>query len=380
MASKFVLHLNTIAALIVALSTMPAEALVVDQTNLVSDQPGVAIVTDPELINAWGISFAPTSPFWISDNGAGLATLYQGTGAKQGLVVTIPGSGGASGTPTGQVFNSTTSGFVLSNGTKSTFLFATEDGTIAGWNGGAGTTAITAVSTVGAVYKGLALGGTSTIPILFAANFSSGKVDAFNQSFGLVNSFTDPTIPAGYAPFNVQVLNGKLYVTFALQDTAKHNDVAGAGHGYVDVFDLTGNLLQRLVSNGSLNSPWGLAIAPSSFASLAGDLLVGNFGDGTINAYDPTSGASLGALFDSHGNPLVIDGLWALTLGNGGVGSDPTAIYFTAGPDGETHGLFGDLTVSGVPEASTWTMMILGFAGIGFMAYRRKSKPALMTA
>ncbi len=350
----------------------------VDQTNLVSDQPGVAAMTDPDLVNPWGISFAPTSPFWVSDNGPGLATLYRGTGVKQGLVVTIPPAGTSA--PTGQVFNSTT-GFALSNGSNAVFMFATENGAIAGWNGGAGTTAITAVPpSSGAVYKGLALGVGAAGPTLFAADFRSGQVDAFNSSFVLVKSFTDSTIPAGYAPFNVQVLNGSLYVTYALQDAAKHDDVPGAGHGYVDVFDLNGNLVRRLVSNGALNSPWGLTIAPTSFGSLAGDLLVGNFGDGTINAYDPITGLPLGSLFDSHGTPLVIDGLWALTPGNGGVGSDPMAIYFTAGPDGEMHGLFGDLTVSSVPEPSTWAMMILGFAGIGFMAYRRKSKPALMAA
>jgi uncharacterized protein (TIGR03118 family) len=244
-----------------------------------------------------------------------------------------------------------------------------------------GTTAITAVPpSSGAVYKGLALGVGTAGPTLFAANFRSGQVDAFGSSFNLFKSFTDPTLPAGYAPFNVQVLSGQLYVTYAQQDASKHDDVPGAGHGFVNVFDLNGNFVRRLVSNGALNSPWGLAIAPSSFGSLAGDLLVGNFGDGTINAYDPTTGASLGALFDSHGNPLVIDGLWALTPGNGGVGSDPMAIYFTAGPGGEMHGLFGDLTVSDVPEPSTWAMLLIGFAGIGFMAYRRRSKPALIAA
>ena len=205
-----------------------------------------------------------------------------------------------------------------------------------------------------------------------AANFNSGKVEVYNQSFQLINSFTDKTLPAGYAPFNVQVLNGKLYVTFALQNAAKHDNVAGLGLGYVDVFDLNGNLIQRLVSNGNLDAPWGLDIAPSSYGSLAGDLLVGNFGDGTVNAYDPSTGAFLGELDNSSGNPLVIDGLWTLVNGNNGVGSDPNAVYFTAGPDGETHGLFGDLT--NVPEPASALLLAIGLGGIGVVRRRANAR------
>jgi uncharacterized protein (TIGR03118 family) len=356
------------AAVALGLATVPAQALVVDQTNLVSDQPGVAEVTDPNLVNPWGISFSATSPYWISDNGTGLSTLYRGSAPiVQSLVVTIPPPAGQSGpaAPTGTVFNST-SGFVLSDGAKANFLFGTEDGTISGWNGGLGTNAALEVNNAGsgAVYKGLTLAGGN----LYATNFNSGKVEVYDQSFRLVNSFTDPTVPKGYAPFNVQVLNGKLYVTFALQNAAKHDDVAGLGHGYVDVFDLSGNLLQRLVSNGNLDSPWGLDIAPSSYGSFGGDLLVGNFGNGKVNVYDPTTGAFIGELDNSSGTPLIIDGLWALADGNNGVGSDPNAVYFTAGPDGESHGLFGDLT--NVPEPATALLLAMGLGGIAVIRRR----------
>src|SRR5271165_87586 len=303
------------AAVVVGLAAMPARALIVGQTDLVSDQPGVAEATDPNLVNAWGIAASATSPYWIADNGTGLSTLYRGAPPiVQSLVVTIPPPAGQPGpaAPTGTVFN-TTSGFLLTDGTKASFLFATEDGTISGWNGGLGTNAQIKVdnSGSGAVYKGLTIAGPSGN--LYATNFNSGKVEVYSpsnmasQPFQFLFSFTDPTLlAAGYAPFNVQQFNNKLYVTFALQDPAKHDDVAGLGHGYVDVFDLNGNLLQTLVSNGALDSPWGLDIAPSSFGPLAGDLLVGNFGDGMINAYDPTTGAFLGQLDSGSGIPLVI--------------------------------------------------------------------------
>ena len=229
--------------------------------------------------------------------------------------------------------------------------------------------------TKNAVYKGLAIdnGGGS----LFATNFRSGMVEMYKSDatsqFDLVASFTDPTLPPGYAPFGAAVLDGKLYVTFALQDSAKHDDVAGAGNGFVDTFDLAGGSMQRLISGGALNSPWGLAIAPSSFGSLAGDLLVGNFGDGTINAYK-TDGTFVGALDGLDGNPLVIDGLWGLMFGNDAGGGFSNTLYFTAGPAGESEGLFGALTV--VPEPSTWAMMLIGFAGLAFAGYRRTRKIA----
>jgi uncharacterized protein (TIGR03118 family) len=352
-------------------------------TNLVSDQPGVAKITDPSLVNSWGITESSTSPFWISDNGTGLSTLYAVPGSmppvtKNPLTVTInPATGSATAAPTGTVFNGT-SGFTIA-GSKAIFLFDSEDGAISGWNPafGTGSTAIVAVDhgspnpSLGAVYKGLAIsslnGGT-----LYATNFRAGTVEAYDSSFNptLPGGFVDTSLPTGFAPFNDEVINGDLYVTYAKQDAAKHDDVAGLGNGFVDVFNLDGTGEHRLISNGLLDSPWGMAIAPSSFGSFAGDLLVGNFGNGEINAYNATTGTFIGTLDGADGNPLVIDGLWALTIGNGAAGGSLNTLYFTAGPDGESHGLFGSLAV--VPELSTWAMMLAGFAGLGLAAYRKQ--------
>src|SRR5271157_5399145 len=312
------------------------------QHNLVSDIPGVALVTDPDLSNPWGVSFSPTSPFWISDNHTGLTTLYNGMGTKIGLTVTIPPPLGVQGlsSPTGQVFTGNNPAFGAS------FVFATEDGTISSWKGANGTNAVLRFdnSASGAVYKGLAVAGN----FLYAANFNAGTVDVLDSNFNKVSlsgTFTDPTIPAGYAPFNIEASEGRLYVSYALQDTAKHDDVAGAGHGFLDVFDTNGNFIQRLVSQGALNSPWGMTWAPAGFGKFGGDLLVGNFGDGTINVFDPATGNWIAQLADPNGNPLVNQGLWGLTFGNGGNGGNTNTLYFSAGIPGpdmvEDHGLFG---------------------------------------
>ena len=329
------------------------------QTNLVSDGSVPAATISDSLINPWGISHSPTGPFWVSDNGTGLTTLYNGAGAilaaagHADILVAAP-SGVDTATPTGQVFNSAGAGFAISADgvtAPSVFLFATEDGTISGWapTVAGGATSILAVDNSqggsGAVYKGLAIGTTAQGTFLYAANFRNGTVDMFDSQFNMVNSFTDPDVPAGYAPFNVQVLDGKLYVTFAKQDDAKHDDVAGPGHGFVDSFDLDGTMLARIASRGVLDSPWGLDIAPKAFGGFSGDLLVGNFGDGSIDAFDPTTGKFLGQLLGSDGDPLQIDGLWALTNGTGSSGTDPNAVYFTAGGVAEQHGIFGSLSV-----------------------------------
>jgi uncharacterized protein (TIGR03118 family) len=289
---------------------------------------------------------------WVSDNATGVTTLYRGDGSKVPLTVVIPpapGSpSGAMGTPTGTVFNGNSAEF---RGDR--FLFATEDGTIAGWKGGPSATTEVDRSTPppGAVYKGLAIGFDGVADHLYAANFRLGRVDVFNPDFSQGASFTDSKVADGYAPFNVQRLGSVLYVTFAKQNADRHDDVAGRGHGYVDAFDMHGNLLARLVSHGRLNSPWGLAIAPASFGRLAGDLLVGNFGDGHINAYTLEKGNFRGELVDvATGNPISIEGLWALQVGNGGgppFGGDPNAVYFTAGLNGEQDGLFGTITKAG---------------------------------
>ena len=342
-----------------------------DATNLVTDDQSAhaAQITDPGLVNAWGISFGPSSPFWVSANGSGTSTIYavnpttQVT-AKQGLTVSIPGNGSV----TGQVFNSNPAAF---NGDN--FLFVSEDGTVSGWRGALGTTAETLATASSAnVYKGSAFATISGNSYLYAANFRAATIDVFKGTAAapaLAGSFTDPNLPAGYAPFNVQNLNGTLYVTFAVQDATKHDEVAGAGQGIVDSFDLQGNLLGRVATGGKLNAPWGIAIAPSSFGAMAGDLLVGNFGDGRITAFDASTHAVVGQILGADGQPLSIDGLWALSAGNDGSGGSSHLLYFSAGPDGETHGLFGVLTP--VPEPSSYVLLIAGLGMLGLWKQRR---------
>jgi uncharacterized protein (TIGR03118 family) len=246
--------------------------------------------------------------------------------------------------------------FTLQDGSPATFLFATEDGTISGWNPSAGSQSIIAVDEsqdpadgsealgLGAVYKGLTIADTQEGPMLYAANFRHGTVDVFDQNFNQVNSFTDPNVPSGFAPFNVQVLDNKLFVTFAQQNDVKHDDVAGPGNGFVDEFSLSGQLLDRVASGGPLNSPWGMALAPDNFGKFAGDLLVGNFGDGTIDAFDPKNFQFEGQLLGSDGKPIVIQDLWSLTPGNAGAAGNPNTLFFTAGLQDEQNGLFGSLT------------------------------------
>jgi uncharacterized protein (TIGR03118 family) len=358
--------LATAAALGLCVAAAPAAATTLfNVTNLVSDGSVPAATIDPDLVNPWGVAFSPTSPFWISDNGTGVATIYNGAGGKIGLTVTVPTpTGGAPpSAPTGQVFNGTAS-FAI-GGTTPVFLFDTEDGTISGWAPSFGTTAALAPTpSIGAVYKGLAIASDSTGDHLYATDFHNGDVQKFTNSFASMTTFTDPTVAPGYAPFNAQVLDGELYVTFALQDPAKHDDLAGPGNGYVDVFNLDGTFNRRLVSQGGeVNSPWGLAIAPASFGTFAGDLLVGNFGDGTISAFDATTGAFEGKLLGWNSKPITFGDLWALTPGNGAGAGDTQKIYFTAGLHEESEGLFGVLSV--VPEPASWALMILGLGLAG---------------
>ena len=308
--------------------SLPAAAQRATPQILTSDIPNVGSFNDTHLVNAWGMSFNPSGPWWISDNGTGLSTLYNASGTPQGLVVTIPsGNGVDTGTPTGQVYNSTTDFKIV--GTPAHFLFAGEDGTISGWY--TGTTAQLVVNNSGsgnAVYKGIALASAGGANYLYVANFHNGSVDVFDANFAPHSfgsgAFTDSTIPVGFAPFNVyNIGGGKLAVAYAKQDADKHDDVPGRGNGYVDIFDTSGNLLTRFAHNIYLNSPWAIAVVPASgFGGYGGDILVGQFGSGAILAYTP-AGVFAGILIDPANLQLQIDGLWGLAFGNGG----------SAGPD-----------------------------------------------
>jgi uncharacterized protein (TIGR03118 family) len=337
-----------LSLLAIALLGLPASAQRVNLTDLTSDINAVGAFNDTNLVNPWGMSISPTGPWWFSDNATGLSTLYIASGQPQSLVVTIPsGSGSGTGSPSGTVYNGT-SNFKV-NGQSTPFLFCTEDGTISGWYGG--TTAFIAVNNFssGAVYKGLALASAAGSNYIYVANFWSGAVEVYDgnfnpHSFGS-NSFVDSTIPSGYAPFNIQLIGtSQLVVTYAKQDAARHDDVPGAGNGYVDIYDTQGNLQVRMAHNIYLNAPWGAVVAPMSFTGFGGDLLIGNFGSGLITAFNPTTGTWLGNMANINYLPIQIDGLWGLTFGNGGSGGPTGTLYFTAGPFGENHGIFGSLT------------------------------------
>jgi uncharacterized protein (TIGR03118 family) len=317
--------------------------------NLVSDQPGVADHTDANLVNSWGITAGSTSPWWVADNGTDVSTLYDGNGVAQfqptPLVVSVDGA------PTGTVFNGS-SGFTVSDGNghsgPSVFMFATEGGTIRGWNPAVpppprSTQSFVVVDRTGegAVLKGLAIAGDR----LYATDFHNGKVDVFDSTFTPVpGGFIDPKIPSGYAPFGIQNAGGNIFVTYAEQDPARHDDDPGQGHGFVDEYSTGGTLLSRVAQHGGLDSPWGMAMAPSNFGEASGDLLVGNFGDGKINVFEPKQHGGFepkGQLRGADGKKLAIDGLWGLGFGNGSSSGAMNALYFAAGPDHESHGLFG---------------------------------------
>ena len=348
------LVLVSIAANSYAQSPSPSQHF--KQTNLVSDMPGVATVTDPNLVNPWGLSRSSTSPWWVSDNGMGVATLYSGAGAIVPLVVTIPPSDPSTppGTPTGTIFNGGT-GFELKPGFPALFMFATEDGTISGWNPKVdGTHAIVMVNQKGkSVFKGMTM-ATVNVPFfgpqsfLYVADFRKGRVQIYNSKFRHVPNmeelFDDDSLPHGFAPFNVQNIGGNIYVSFAQQDSDKHDEVDGAGLGYVDVFSPEGRRLRRLEHGPWFNAPWGLVQASSDFGSNSHDILVGQFGSGEILAFNALTGQFKGRLHDASDAPIKIDGLWGLGFGNDASAGPATTLYFSAGTDHEQHGLFGTLT------------------------------------
>lgn len=321
-----------------------------DQVNAVSDQPGLAPIHDPLLVNPWGLALSATSPVWAANNVSGTATLYRGGGSgspfvKVGLEVTV-----TNGAPTGQVFNGTGAFLVPTpvGDRTAVFIFDSQNGDLTGWAPANGTTAVVAAHSDDAVYTGLALLQTPNGPFLLAADFRHARIDVYNSEWDLVDvgsAFTDPDLPPGYAPFNVAVLGGAVYVAYALQGEGGEEEVAGHNLGFVDRYTEFGQTVQRIVSRGNLNAPWGLAIAPASFGRFAGSLLVGNFGDGRIGAYTG-SGEFLGFLRDGNNDIIAIDGLWALQPGTANSGGTD-AVWFSAGPDEETHGLLGLIRPAG---------------------------------
>ena len=347
MQTRSVVPITLVALAVVLASGRPASAQFYVQRNIVSDGSVPAEHTDPDLVNAWGLVAGPTTPWWVADNGTNLSTLYNGnTGVKSGLVVLVPGA------PTGIVFNGDASAFMITNGTvtaASRFIFATEDGQILGWSNQVPPTTMVRLGVdnhrSGAVYKGLAIGTIAGKgSFLYATNFHAGTVEMYDSTFALVTGadFSDPTLPPGYAPFGIQRIGDLIYVTYALQDEDKVDDVPGMGHGFINAFDLSGTLVRRVASGGILNSPWGLALAPSDFGKFSNALLVGNFGDGSIHAFDPDhvlgngEYAKVGPLHSSNGAPIAIDGLWSLQFGNNSQAGPANVLFFTAGPGDES--------------------------------------------
>jgi uncharacterized protein (TIGR03118 family) len=316
-------------------------------TSLVSDQPGVGAATmDSNMVNPWGLAYGPSTDFWVANQASDTATVYDGLGQMPAtpLVVSLPSlPDHAMSGPTGMVFNGST------DFQGDQFLTATLEGCICGWSSGATMTRRVDSSASGAVYTGLAMGTNGSAHYLFAANFTSGSIDVFDAGFAPVSlgatALVDPTLPPGFSPFNVQVLAGRLYVTYARHQAPALRETTGAGLGYVSVFNLDGSFVQRIASEGALDAPWGLAMAPiGTFGPYSGALLVGNFGDGRITAFNATTGAQLGQLTDASGSPMVISGLWALAFGNDAAAGKSNQLYVTAGPQAESHGLFATIS------------------------------------
>ena len=339
---------------LVTASAAPGPSQFYAQHNLVSDGFVPADHINPDVVNAWGLVAGPTTPWWIVDNGTGKSTLYNVATGAFPLTVTVPGVGGELGNPTGIVFNGG-AGFVVNNGVGTSparFIFSSEDGTISAFRGVPVVTVVPNAQAPahGAIYKGLAIDSDTNGHFLYATDFHGGAVDIFDSSFHAVSipgAFTDPDLPPGFAPFGIQNIDGTIYVTYALQDEDKEDDVAGPGNGFVDAFTTSGAFIRRVASASELNSPWGLALAPDNFGRFSGDLLVGNFGDGRIHAFRLEDGEAVGLLHSAGGKPIQIDGLWALQFGHGTAATSANGLtntlFFTAGPAEEEHGLFGSI-------------------------------------
>jgi uncharacterized protein (TIGR03118 family) len=348
------------------------------QTNLVSSIPGLASNTDPNLKNPWGMSFSNTSPFWVSNQFTNTSTVYNASGGAARPPVAIPTTATGPQGPTGTVFNGTPA-FELQPGQRAFFLFSTLSGEIAGWNPSVNMNSAVAafIATDNAVYTGLAQGVSVASPLLYAADFANGKIDVINGSFqkiSLSGSFTDPTLPAGYVPYNVQNLNGQLYVAYSKVDPVTHRALEAPNQGIVDIFDLQGNFVRRMVTESHLSAPWGFAIAPSNFGSLSGALLVGNEGDGTIAGFDPLTGTFLETISDINGKPIVNEGLWGLAFRSPTSGFNSSRLFFAAGIEEEEEGLFGTIQV--VPEPGTFAFVALAvvlLAGLRCVRYRSTS-------
>jgi uncharacterized protein (TIGR03118 family) len=332
-------------------------------TALVSDGAVPAAHTDANLKNPWGVAFNPKGFVWVADNGTNVATLYDGNGVPQSLVVTIPDGKNGSASPTGIVFNGTQSFRVTENGKSgvAAFIFTGEGGTITAWAPAVGPTNAFVMyddGAGGAVYKGLALAAMNNGNFLYATDFHNNKIDVFDTSFTKVSmpgAFTDPAIPAGFAPFGIQAIGSNLFVTYAMQDSAKHDDVAGAGLGIVDVYDTAGNLKQRFATGGPLNAPWGIAQAPGNFGSMSGAILIGNFGDGMINAFNASSGQSMGPVKGPNGSPIVEPGVWGIAFGNDLSNQPSSTLFFAAGPNDEADGVYGRIDLNAASSSGTGT-------------------------
>lgn len=367
--------LRRAAGCAVLLLAVSPQRLIADSTysqvNLVSDVSGLAATTDPNLKNPWGVSFSATSPFWVSNQGSNTATLYDGAGNIVPLVVSTPSIGFPTG-PTGQVFNGTTS-FHLSDGSPAVFMFDTLDGQILGWNGGAGTHAVNVATIAGAIYTGLAIASSGGANYIYAAD-NTGHITIFDTSFSNVTGttfagkFVDPNSVSGFHPFNIQNIGGNLYVTYAAVNAVG----VGLPGGFVDEFNSSGTFLKRIATNGSLYAPWGITLAPATFGSFGGDLLIGQFGDGQILVYDPSTDNFLGTIDGTNGQPIVNPFLWSLEFRTGGTNVDPNALYFTSGYNNQLDGLFGEILQT--PEPGTIALILSGLSPLGAICLVRRKK------